>query len=213
MGRILRKGYADIARKAAVRRDRLRRKLEERKRQEEGERSVDYGDRRVVYGARRTVYNTRSNNPRRSIRNKPGASGVGGGKRKWGRRSVASEQDWEKADRKFSERIRNRDGRCQRPLCPNRTLPPALLTCSHFFNRAIWSLRYNEDNCITLCRWCHYQAPDCWERQKKTAYKEYMVKRLGKRRFNALERIALDSLTQKVDKETIIKDALEWLNQ
>jgi len=91
---------------------------------------------------------------------------------------------WKRADSEFSLFIRRRDGMCQHPLCPNRRRPQAELECSHFFGRAMWVARYDPDNCIALCHGCHAK----WEARKKTQYREYMIRRLGQKRFDQLER-------------------------
>lgn len=97
------------------------------------------------------------------------------------------------ADSRFSEKIRARDGYCQFPYC-GRT---DQLTCSHYIGRAKWPTRFDEENCITLCRTHHYWDKDIgWEFQKQRKgekgcdwdgrYTLFMKKWLGEDGFNAL---------------------------
>lgn len=91
---------------------------------------------------------------------------------------------FERADREFSLFIRKRDMHCQRPLCLSRHLGPKELDCSHFIGRSNYATRYDPENCIALCRFCH----GLWETEKDGAYREYMRRRLGYQKLGALER-------------------------
>lgn len=82
------------------------------------------------------------------------------------------------ADSRFSQFIRERDGRCMR--C-RRTDKP--LDCSHYWKRGDSATRFDPLNCIALCRDCH----TIWERRKNYEYREYMLKTLGEEAYTALE--------------------------
>lgn len=82
----------------------------------------------------------------------------------------------------FSQWIRSRDGqKCVR--CGKQTN----LTCSHFWSRIHSATRYDPDNCDALC-WlpCHYT----WEHEKQGEYRDFKLKQLGKKRYEALEKRA-----------------------
>lgn len=113
-----------------------------------------------------------------------------------------------KADASFSEKIRTRDVHCLFPGC-NRT---DQLTNSHYFGRAKWGTRFDEENCITLCRTHHYWDKDIgWEFQKQRVgekgcdwdgrYTTFMRERLGNAAFLAL--------TQRAQADTKRSDAIK----
>lgn len=59
------------------------------------------------------------------------------------------------------------------------------LSNSHYWVRENMGTRYEFDNCDTLCKYpCHFQK---WEKQKNDEYREYMLKKLGKKKFRELE--------------------------
>lgn len=90
-----------------------------------------------------------------------------------------------RADIEFSRWIRKRDGRCLR--CGTTES----LTNSHFWTRKNSALRYEPDNCITLCAWkCHIYG---WEKEKQGAYRDFMIDRLGIERYEELKRIFYQS--------------------
>jgi len=80
------------------------------------------------------------------------------------------------ADRIFSIQIRERDGRCLR--CGST----AFQTCSHFFKRAIYSTRFDPDNCDDFCQPCHEE----WEGDPNGEYLKFKIEQLGTERFTAL---------------------------
>lgn len=106
-----------------------------------------------------------------------------------------------KADASFSEKIRKRDKYCLFPGC----FRIDQLTCSHYFGRTTWETRFDEENCITLCRTHHYWDKDIgWEFQKQRVgekgcdwdgrYTIFMRERLGNVAFLALsERAQADT--------------------
>ena|SRR3990167_7416759 len=81
------------------------------------------------------------------------------------------------ADQKFSQAIIRRDGKCLKCFSKKD------LTCSHYWRRGHSATRFDFDNCITLCRWCHSE----WENLKNNVYREFMIKRLGKEKYEVLE--------------------------
>lgn len=83
----------------------------------------------------------------------------------------------------FSKVIRSRDAwTCQR--CGKYHKPPTnALHCSHYWGRTRDATRFCEDNCVALCYGCHR----LWEGDKQGAYKDFMIKRLGKEKFDELE--------------------------
>ena len=96
-----------------------------------------------------------------------------------------------KADIEFSKWIRARDGRCLR--CGTT----AQLTNSHFWSRNKSALRYEPDNCITLCAWkCHIYG---WEKEKQGAYRDFMIQRLGQERYDELQKIYYQSNTTRLE--------------
>lgn len=121
--------------------------------------------------------------------------------------------DWKKADEEFSLFIRRRDQRCMHPRCPNPAVPIGALTCSHYWGRTDWIARYDPDNAIALCPWCHWQKPGCWEKDKHGEYREFMIRRLGARKFNAMQRRVLGARTIYQDRSKIIKQAQTWLSK
>ncbi len=80
------------------------------------------------------------------------------------------------ADKYFSLWIRERDLLCVK--C-GRT---ENLTCSHFYDRAVYVVRFHPDNCDALCGGCHA----IWEDMKQADYRDFKVRQLGKERFDAL---------------------------
>lgn len=91
-----------------------------------------------------------------------------------------------KLDALFSKQIRERDNwTCVR--CGRRYEPPTnALHCSHFWGRANKATRYDPENCDALCYGCHA----LWEANKQGEYRDFKIKQLGKKGYNALERRA-----------------------
>ena len=86
------------------------------------------------------------------------------------------------ADVKFSEYIRKRDGKCLK--CGRKER----LQCSHFWSRNNSSVRYDQDNCTTLCYPCHYgDKVHGWEFNKQGEYRYFMIRWLGEKKYNELE--------------------------
>jgi hypothetical protein len=117
-------------------------------------------------------------------------------------KSVKKLKIWstKKADTKFSLWIRSRDGRCLRCGTTEQ------LTNSHFWQRNKSALRYEPDNCITLCRYrCHFFG---WETEKQGEYRDFMIKRLGQKRYDELQKIYYQS---KVSRREAILECMKLL--
>lgn len=86
------------------------------------------------------------------------------------------------ADKYFSLYIRSRDEwTCKR--CGKQFTPPTMgLHCSHYFGRTRKSVRWDEENCDSLCYGCHRY----WEKENREEYRAFKVKQLGQRGFDAL---------------------------
>lgn len=82
------------------------------------------------------------------------------------------------ADKYFSEWIIERDKRCVRCHRSDKQLDN-----SHYWKRGDSSTRFDPKNCDALCRDCH----TIWERQKNTEYREFKIKQLGRKEYDALE--------------------------
>mgnify|MGYP001619173277 CR=1 FL=1 len=87
--------------------------------------------------------------------------------------------------------IVKRDGRCMR--CGKKEN----LQSSHYFGKQRSSVRFEPLNCDALCYPCHYGNLNGWEYHKSCCYKEYMRKKLGKKKYKELERLAHTSIPRK----------------
>ena len=109
------------------------------------------------------------------------------------------------ADKKFSEKVRS-VGVCQRPDCPychnvkGKKLEESrfVLQCSHFWGRNCSATRYEFDNADCFCSGTHFK----WEGEKAGAYRDYMIKKLGKKRYDELERLHNTTISRR---DSIIK--------
>ena len=107
-----------------------------------------------------------------------------------------------RADSEFSTFIRRRDGKCIR--CGRLNY----LQNSHFWSRSHKSVRYDVDNCDTLCYPCHYGNAKGWEYEKNGEYMEFKKNQLGSERYSALELRA----HLMVKQEEAIKLCMNFLN-
>lgn len=87
------------------------------------------------------------------------------------------------ADQKFSDYIRKRDGKCVRCGRTDRQLQ-----CSHYFDRRWFATRYDPDNCVCLCSYCHTFDRDNWEKDRLKEYHLFMVNKLGAKKFMIMEK-------------------------
>lgn len=60
------------------------------------------------------------------------------------------------------------------------------LDCSHYWKRGDSGTRFDPKNCVALCRNCH----TAWEKQQNLEYKAFMIKWLGLKEYEELERRA-----------------------
>ncbi|MCK9370852.1 hypothetical protein M0R04_13160 [Candidatus Dojkabacteria bacterium] len=109
------------------------------------------------------------------------------------------------ADKKFSEKVRS-VGVCRRPNCPycknkkGEELENSrfVLQCSHFWGRNCSSTRYELDNADCFCSGTHFK----WENEKAGVYREYMLNKLGEKRYKELEKLHNTSVSRR---DSIIK--------
>lgn len=108
-----------------------------------------------------------------------------------------------KADKLFSNYIRQRDNwTCQADEKDFKNNPQGL-HCSHYWSRGRENTRFDPENCISLCMYHHNRWGHGDERDN---YTEYMVKRLGQQAFKKLK-IRAFQYRKKDDKLVLI-----WLN-
>lgn len=91
------------------------------------------------------------------------------------------------ADKKFSEYIRQRDGRCV--ACGRLgTGEKGIvgLDNSHYFSRRNESTRFDPRNCDALCRRCHQR----WGGDYRDEYKAFKIKQLGFKEYQLLDILA-----------------------
>jgi hypothetical protein len=97
----------------------------------------------------------------------------------WGHKSKR-----DKCDVLFSRYIRLKSGWkcefCHRDFSTEKQK----LQNSHFYSRAKESTRYDPENCSSFCVSCHYKIGHSSE--SGGAYKEFMIKKLGKQNFDLL---------------------------
>jgi hypothetical protein len=58
------------------------------------------------------------------------------------------------------------------------------LECSHYIGRDVSISRFDPDNCVALCSKCHGE----FEIDKKGAYRDFMIGRIGLRRVMELDK-------------------------
>lgn len=108
-----------------------------------------------------------------------------------------------KADTLFSKFIRARDGKCVR--CDKTEY----LQNSHFWPRAISSVRYDSENCDALCYGCHYgDRINGWEYAKHGDYRDFKLNQLGEERYNAL-RIRAKTTMKRTEAISIFMESLQ----
>ena len=89
-------------------------------------------------------------------------------------------------DKKFSDWIRHRDNwtcqRCKHVHNKFSARSKMGLHCSHFFGRARKNTRFDPQNCDALCAACHR----IWGSDNYEAYRDFKIKQLGEKGFQAL---------------------------
>ena len=105
-----------------------------------------------------------------------------------------------KLDDLMSRYIRHRDGwQCQR--CGNSFSTGARgLHCHHFYTRRKLTVRWDPENCISVCHGCH-----SWFHGNPIESVHFMKKRLGDDKLEAL-RIRANTVGKKPDLELIHLD-------
>lgn len=107
-----------------------------------------------------------------------------------------------KADSLFSKYIRERDNWTCLRCGKQHDKASRNFGVSHYFGRRKESVRFDPDNCISLCNIpCHQLWGHGEEREQ---YKEFMINWLGEYRFNLLK-IRADTIGRKDDKLAILK--------
>lgn len=113
-------------------------------------------------------------------------------------------------DKLFSIYIRTRDNwTCQ--FCFKRLEPPTnYIQCSHFWGRTHRATRFDENNCDTLCKRCHFNNED----NKQGYYREFKLKQLGEEKYLELEKKSKSICKRsKYDMLQLKKEILEKTNQ
>lgn len=117
----------------------------------------------------------------------------------------------DRADSQFSLFIRHRDGRCMNPMCATRERDISKLECSHYWDRGIWITRFDPENCIALCHWCHAK----WEDTKQGRYREIMIRIIGEDRYAAMQKRVEDYKYKNIpylSKDMAIQRCREYLH-
>lgn len=94
----------------------------------------------------------------------------------------------DKVDDLFSKFIRHRDGwrcvRCGKQYNPFDSSSRQFLDNSHYFGRGCPTVRFDPENCDSLCKLnCHR----IWQNDDREAYRAFKIKQLGELGFNALD--------------------------
>lgn len=89
-----------------------------------------------------------------------------------------------KLDEAVRGTVRRRDGRCVFPLRTPEDYHNGSLQVSHFHGRTARSTRWDLDNIDLICG-RHHQF---LEERKQAEYRDWKLKQLGTRRFNALNK-------------------------
>lgn len=109
-----------------------------------------------------------------------------------------------KADAIVSLYVRTRDNwTCQRcgKYDPPTDYEKSALQNSHYFGRTKKSVRFDEENCDTLCFGCHR----IWEKEDREAYRDFKINQLGQKTFDLLTARANTLQTTTLDEKMIIK--------
>ncbi len=114
------------------------------------------------------------------------------------------------ADIAFSKYIRLRDKwcqRCRKPGTPDRNGDEIVgFDNSHFWSRGRESTRYDPQNCMALCRYCHqYFGGNPGE------YTQVMLERLGQAEYDRL--MIRANATVKKDRKKSLLEIKELLKQ
>lgn len=98
-------------------------------------------------------------------------------------------------DTLFSRKVRDRDKICQ------KCLKAAASQCAHIFERGKLSTRWDEENALGFCFYCHLY----WAHRSPVEFTLWVIERMGKEKFAALKR-----KSQKIyDSSNLKRDWLE----
>ena len=108
----------------------------------------------------------------------------------------------DKADEIFSQVVRIRDKACKRcgslVQFNDKGLPISHQN-SHYFGRKKETVRFDLENCDTLCHGCHQY----WGSDDRESYRAFKIHQLGMNRFNLLT-IRANQTTKKDRKMSLI---------
>ena len=90
--------------------------------------------------------------------------------------------------------------RCGSGVQFNEKGVPVTHQCSHYFGRTMESVRFEPENCDTLCHGCHRY----WEKENREAYRDFKVKQLTEDGFIRLT-VQANTLEKKDRKMAYLK--------
>lgn len=98
-----------------------------------------------------------------------------------------------KADRLFSQYIRQRDGGCVACLSVEN------LQCAHIFTRSYLNTRFDEDNAVCLCAGCHK-----FYTHRPIEWSDFIIARIGEEKYQDVRMRAVSTDT-RIDYEAVIE--------
>jgi hypothetical protein len=105
-----------------------------------------------------------------------------------------------KLDKKCSEIIRKRDPICRKCKKTKST------QCAHIFNRGNKATRWDLDNMIGLCYYCHI----FWAHRCPVEFAEWVKKEIGATKYNKIKK---KSETIKIWQETELEKMLQEMSK
>ena len=122
------------------------------------------------------------------------------------RKGVIKSKIWTNrvADKVFSDFIRDRDDWTCRNCGKDFRHRTGELHNSHFWSRKISITRFDPENCVALCFYCHKWE---FETQKQGVYKQLMIDWLGQEKYDALEKKS--NIVMK--REHAIVEFMQWI--
>jgi hypothetical protein len=105
-------------------------------------------------------------------------------------------------DAAFSEYVREKAGWCCERCRASFVHERAKLHCSHFLSRANPRVRFDEDNVMAACLWCHDFLG-----KNPNEHHELFRRRLGEERYSALMVRANARRSERVDHKF---EAIRW---
>lgn len=105
-----------------------------------------------------------------------------------------------KADKLWSQMIRDRDGSCRR--C-GRVPPEIVLQAAHVISRRYKAIRWDERNGIAMCMGCHH-----WAHKQPVEFDWWVQELIGKDTYESLreEALAYVGRVVRVDLEEVIAE-------